>query len=202
MLRVILLILATSLAGCAYFYPKAPPTVAATAGVKPTEYIISAGDTLDVFVWHNSDLSISAPVRPDGRISVPLLGDVLAAGLTPTQLGDSIEADLSRFVQKPVVTIIVRTTGGVSNNNVRVIGEAVQPRVVPYYVGITLMDVVANVGGLTTFADGNRAYLIRSVDGKPKKFRLRIGSLIRGGDMTANVQLAPNDTIVIPQRWY
>lgn len=142
------------------------------------------------------------PVRPDGRISVPLLQDVQAEGRTPKQLGSMIATNLKEFVQEPEVTVIVQASAGRSERSIRIIGEAIAPKIIPYYVGITLIDAMTDAGGLTDFADGDRAFLVRAVDGKRKKFHLRVGSLIKGGNLAANIELAPGDAIVIPQRWY
>jgi len=198
---IALLLLVGSLSGCAYFYAKPPMTVVAQSS-QPLEYVIGAGDQLQVFVWRNQDLTVTVPVRPDGRISVPLLGDVMAAGRTAEQLRAAVEKDLSQYIQQPRVTVIVLSAAGQSQTSIRIVGEALQPKVLPYYTGMTLMDAMAAAGGLTDFADGNRAYLIRTVNGKRSRYHLRIASLLRGGNMDANIELAPSDTIVIPQRWY
>ena len=190
------------LGGCAYFYARPPSRVEAVGQIDQTDYVIAAGDTLTVFVWRNPELSLPVPVRPDGRISVPLIQDVQAAGRTPGQLCEVIAAKLGKYIQEPQVTVIVQAAGGQDQTSIKVIGEAITPRVVPYHVGLTLIEVMANVGGLTDFADGNRSYLIRYVNGKPKRFRLRIASLLRSGDMRANIELAPGDVISIPERWY
>jgi polysaccharide export outer membrane protein len=191
-----------SLSGCANFYAMPPSRTEATGAIEKIEYVIGAGDTVQIFVWRNPELSVAVPVRPDGRISVPLIQDVQAAGRTPGQLSEVIAARLGKFVQEPQVTVILQTAAGQDQTSIKVIGEAIQPRVVPYHVGITLIEVMATAGGLTDFADGNRAYLVRYVDGKPKRYRLRIASLLRSGDMRANIELAPGDVVSIPERWY
>jgi polysaccharide export outer membrane protein len=183
-------------------YAKPPSRVEATGATEKVDYVIAAGDGIQIFVWRNPELSITVPVRPDGNISVPLIQDVQAAGRTPSQLSEVIAAKLGKFVQEPQVTIIVQAATGQSETSIKVIGEAIQPRVLPYHVGITLIEVMAAVGGLTDFADGNRAYLIRYVGGQPKRYRLRIASLLRSGDMRSNIELAPGDIISIPERWY
>lgn len=189
--------------GCAYFRPKAPVEPAESTLGSPAAYRIGSGDVLQVFVWRNPELTTSVPVRPDGGISIPLLQDVIAAGKTPTELAADIKVALSKYVQEPVVTVIVQTVAGSSESNVRVVGQAVSPQAIPYRVGLTLLDVMTQVGGLTEFADGNRAVLVRKgADGKYKQYRLRINSLMKYGNMRANVELAPGDVIRIPERWF
>ncbi|MFZ1991445.1 MAG: XrtA/PEP-CTERM system exopolysaccharide export protein, partial [Alphaproteobacteria bacterium] len=191
---LVFLLLAGSLSGCAYFYAKPPAVVEESASASPIQYQIGSGDQLQVFVWRNPDLTVTVPVRPDGRISVPLLGDVQASGKTATQLAADISKALGQYVREPQVTVIVQSTVGRTESNIRILGEALQPKVVPFFAGMTLLDAIADAGGLTEFADGNRAYLIRTVNGHRKKFHLRIASLVKSGDMGANIQLAPNDT--------
>ena len=194
------MLLAWSLASCSYFYAK-PPAVTADAQVS-APYLIGPGDQIQISVWKNADLSVSAPVRPDGMISIPLLHDVRASGRTAEQLGAVIAEGLSKFVHDPQVTVIVSNPSPRSQTSVKIVGEAAQPRVIAYFEGMTLLDAMADAGGLTDFADGNRAFLVRSINGKRQKFHLRISSLIKRGDLSANIQLAPGDTIVIPERLY
>lgn len=205
MQRLLLVLLAAvSLSGCAYFFPR-PPAKLDTGDpqlAKRADYQIGPGDQVQVFVWRNPELTVLVPVRSDGKISVPLLQDVQAAGRTPKELSISIADKLSEYIQEPQVTVIVETSAGRSETNIRIIGEAMQPKVLPYHMGITLIDVMAEAGGLTEFADGNRAYLAREVNGKPKRYHLRIASLLKSGNMKANIELAPGDVIVIPERWY
>lgn len=201
MSRIFLAMLLTwSLAACSYFYAR-PPAVVADPQVS-TPYVIGPGDQIQVSVWKNTDLSIAAPVRPDGMISIPLLHDVRASGRTSEQLSAVIADGLSKFVHDPQVTVIVTVPSPRSQTSVKIVGEAAQPRVVAYFTGMTLLDAVAEAGGLTEYADGNRAFLVRNVNGKQQKFHLRIGSLVKRGDLSANIQLAPGDTIVIPERLY
>lgn len=203
MWRLIVLVpLLGVLSGCAYFYSRPPARVEASGLTDKIDYVIGTGDSVQVFVWRNPDLSIIVGVRPDGKISVPLIQDVQAAGRTPGQLSEVIAAKLGKYVQEPQVTVIVQSAVGQNETAVKVIGEAVQPRVIPYHVGMTLIEVMASVGGLTDFADGNRAFLIRYVNGQPKRYHLRIAALLRSGDMRTNIELAPGDIISIPQRWY
>jgi polysaccharide export outer membrane protein len=203
MWRLLLLFpLIGALGGCAYFYAKPPSGVDATGQGEKTDYVIGPGDGLQIFVWRNPELSIIIPVRPDGKIAVPLIQDVQASGRTPGQLSEVIAAKLGKYIQEPQVTIILQTAVGQDQTAIKVIGEALAPRVIPYHVGITLIEVMAVVGGLTEFSDGNRAYLVRFVNGQPKRYRLRIKTLLKSGDMRANIELAPGDVISIPERWY
>jgi polysaccharide biosynthesis/export protein len=207
MLRIfaIVAMAAFGLSGCAFWLDKAPvgpkaPEVYSSA----PEYVIGPGDSVQVFVWRSAELSVLVPVRPDGRFSMPLLQDVQAAGKTPSQVAADIEAGLKGFVREPVVTVIVQTvapTGG-GQGRVSVVGEAVQPRSVNYRAGLTLLDVMIEVGGLTQFANGNDARLVRMSGGRTKEFRVRVADLMKDGDTTANVELAPGDVIRIPERWF
>ncbi len=174
----------------------------AVADVEPGSvplYVIGPGDDLDIFVWRNPELSISVPVRPDGRISVPLLEDLVAAGKTATELSREIEQNLGQFVQNPLVTVIVTGFVGNYTEQVRIVGEATNPQSLPYRSRMTLLDAMIAVGGLTGFAAGNRATLVRTVGGEQKQYRLRLADLIKDGDITANADLLPGDVIIIPE---
>lgn len=195
---------AFGLSGCAFWLDKAPvgPKAPDIYSGAP-EYVIAPGDSLQVFVWRSAELSVTVPVRPDGRFSMPLLQDVQAAGKTPSQVADEVKRGLTDFVQDPQVTVIVQTVQAASGTGkVSVIGEAAQPRSVAFRAGLTLMDVMIEVGGLTQFANGNDARLVRVINGRPKEFRLRVADLMKSGDMTANIELAPGDVIRIPERWF
>lgn len=196
-----MLLLASSLGGCAYFYAR-PPVTVASSGAAQSDYMIGPGDALEVFVWQNPEVTTTQTVRPDGKISVPLLQDVEVVGHTPAELSSNISQALSHYIHDPHVTVILQSTAGRSETNIRVIGEAQTPRVIPYYANITLLDVMAEAGGLTQYADGNRAFLVRTDGAKHKRYHLRIGSLLNSGDLRANIQLEPGDTIIIPERWY
>ncbi|GIX21537.1 MAG: sugar ABC transporter substrate-binding protein [Gammaproteobacteria bacterium] len=174
-----------------------PPSVEAAS---PTEaaYRIGAGDTLQVFVWRNPEFSVTVPVRPDGRISIPLAEDIVAADKTPAELGREIETRLSAYIKNPVVTVIVVEFVGRPASQVRVIGEAARPQAVPYREGMTLLDVLIAVGGLTEFAAGNRATLVRQADGA-RQYRVRLDDLLNDGRIEANVELAPGDILIIPR---
>jgi polysaccharide export outer membrane protein len=194
---------AFGLSGCAFWLEKAPvgpraPEVYSGA----SDYQIGPGDSLQVFVWRSAELSVTVPVRPDGRFSMPLLQEVAAAGKTPAQVADEVKRGLSAYVRDPIVTVIVLTAQGAGQGKVSVIGEASAPKSVPYRAGLTLLDVMIEVGGLTEFANGNDARLVRVSNGKPKEFGCRGADLIMAGDTTANIELVPGDVIRIPERWF
>ena len=181
-------------------YEELPPAVLGedTVAQTPT-YRIGPGDTLSIFIWRNPDLSAEVPVRPDGRISVPLLEDVVASGKTPTELAREIEKSLARFIQNPLATVIVTNFVGPYTEQVRVVGAATAPRAIAFRANMTLLDAMIEVGGLNEFAGGNRSTLVRMVAGEQKQYRVRIGDLIRDGDISANVNLLPGDVIIIPE---
>ncbi len=165
-------------------------------------YVVGPGDTLQVFVWGNTELSTTVPVRPDGRITTPLVEDLDASGKTPTEIAREMEQRLARYVKHPVVTVTVTQFIGRSTEQIRVVGQATAPRTIPYSADLTLLDVVIAVGGLTEFAAGNRASIIRRSDGKQVKFPVRLNDLIKNGDITANVDMLPGDILIIPEAWF
>jgi polysaccharide export outer membrane protein len=173
----------------------APPPSSETS----SDYQIGPGDTLNVFVWREPDLSVNIPVRPDGMISTPLVEDIVAVGKTPTQLARDIEHVLSEYIRSPQVTIIVEQFVGTFNAQVRVLGQALNPGAVPYRDGMTLLDVITEAGGLTEFAAGNRSKLVRNADGKNNETRIRLDDLLNKGDLEENVRVQPGDVIVIPE---
>lgn len=166
------------------------------------DYVIGPGDELNIFVWRNPELSQTVAVRPDGKISVPLVEDLVASGKTATQVAREIESTLSTYVKEPLVTVIVANFQGVYNTQVRVVGEATQPQALPYRDNMTLLDVMIAVGGLTDFADGNRARLVRTAGADQQQAILRLEDLIKDGDISANVPIAPGDVIIIPEAWF
>ncbi len=166
------------------------------------DYLIGPGDRLEIFVWRNPELTRSVPVRPDGKISVPLVEDLPAADKTATELAREIEHALSKFVRDPLVTVIVSNFQGVYQTQVRVVGQATDPQALPYRDNMTLLDVMIAVGGLTEFAAGNRSKLVRTVDGETVQATVRLEDLIRDGDISANVPVAPGDVIIIPEAWF
>lgn len=177
--------------------PLAPPVEVSL--VTQQDYRIAPGDNLTIFVWQDRDLSLNVRVRPDGRISMPLLNDVTAAGLTPSELGRQLTEGLKAYVQEPVVTVIVADYVGPLDQQVRIIGEAAKPQSLPYRPDMTLLDALIAVGGLTEFADGNRAVLVRSVDGKPTRYSVRLADLLQQGDISANAKLLPGDVLIVPE---
>ncbi|HWY63686.1 MAG TPA: XrtA/PEP-CTERM system exopolysaccharide export protein [Rhizomicrobium sp.] len=188
-------IVLVSLCGFAVAQPAAPPS-------DTSKYIIGPGDTLQISVWHNPELSTTAPVRPDGRISTPLVTDVVAAGRTSEELGHDIEARLKKYVSDPLVTVIVSSFIGPYNQQVRIVGEATTPKALPYLAHMTVLDAMISVGGLTPYASGNRAKLVRRVNGKEVETTLRISDLLKSGDLSANAELQPGDIIIIPQSFF
>jgi polysaccharide export outer membrane protein len=178
-------------------YPPAP-TSAATPDYK---YLIGPLDTINIVVWRNPELSMSVPVRPDGRISTPLVEDVPALGRNPAQLARDLEKALSKFIRDPVVTVIVNNFNGPTSEQIRIIGEAARPQAVAYRQNMTVLDVMVAVGGLTDFADGNKAVLVRGSE-NGKQYSVRLGDLVRRGDISANVDMRPGDVLIIPQSWF
>jgi polysaccharide export outer membrane protein len=192
-------------AGCSLLASKPPPAVAPAASDKVAEdYVIGSGDQLSIFVYRNPDLSeAGVAVRPDGRISTPLIEDIIAAGKTPTQLAREIEEKLSKYIQDPNVTVIVRSFIGPSDRQVRVIGEATDPLAITYRDHMTLLDVMIATKGLTKFAAGNRAVIVRlEPEGKQQTIKVRLSDLIKDGDITQNIEMKPGDTLIIPQSWF
>ncbi len=175
---------------------------AAQSATEVSTYVIGPGDQLQISVWKNPELSTAVPVRPDGRISTPLVTDVVAAGRTPEQLGHDIEGRLKKFVSDPIVTVIVSSFVGPYSQQVRIVGEASQPKALPYLAHMTVLDAMIASGGLTPYASGNRAKLIRKVNGKDVSTTLRLSDLLKEGDLSANAELQPGDTIIIPQSFF
>ena len=180
------------------------PTLPPATQQKPalTDYFIGSGDMLNIYVWGNPKVSTTVPVRPDGKISTPLVNDVVASGKTPTQLARDLERMLAKYIQNPTVSVIVQQFVGPYQQQVRIVGEAVKPQAIPYRNGMTLLDLVISVGGLSEFAAGNSATLIRTIDGEQKRFRVRLDDLTQGGDITANVNIMPGDILVVPESWF
>jgi len=172
----------------------------AAATAPPTErYIIGPGDSLDIFVRDNATLSTTVPVRPDGRISIPLVQSIVAAGKTPDELAADLEKELGRYIREPLVTVIVKSFVGAYSQQVRVVGQAATPKAVPYRSGMTVLDVMIEVGGLTKFAAGNNAKIIRRLsDGKEQTIPVRLGDLMNG-TIKYNVVMQPGDILIIPQ---
>ncbi len=193
-------LLGLTVAGCGGL-PDAPAEAPASVPGS-TKYIIGPHDSLQIFVWRNPELSTTVPVRPDGLISVPLIEDLQAAGKTPTELARDVEKVLAKYVQSPIVTIIVTGFVGPFSQQVRVVGEASQPQAIPYRENMTILDLMIAVGGLTEFAAGNRAVIVRTSDGKQDSLRVRLDDLLKDGDVTANVAIIPGDVLIVPQSWF
>ena len=166
-------------------------------------YVIGVGDQIQVFVWKNPDLSVTVPVRPDGKITTPLVQDTPAQGRTPVQLAAELTVSLSRFIKDPNVSVVVRSVAAPENvAAIRIIGSAIVPKTVPYRNGLTALDVIIELGGLPVYANGNGAELIRNEDGKMKSTPLHLNDLMKGGNINANVILKPGDIIKIPERMF
>jgi polysaccharide export outer membrane protein len=170
--------------------------------VTNADYLIGPGDTVNIMVWRNPEVSMAVPVRPDGKITTPLVEDLPAAGKTSTELARDIEKALAKFIQQPVVTVIVTNFIGNFSEQIRVVGQATKPQALPYRRDMTLMDVMIAVGGVTEFAAGNRASLIRTVDGKQQKYNVHLDALIKDGDISANMPMRPGDVLVIPESFF
>lgn len=191
-----LAIFAVAACGTTGSYPPAPLKAPGAA----YRYIIGPLDLLAITVWRNPELSTTVTVRPDGRISAPLVSDVMAQGLTPDQLSRELESALSKFIREPSVSVAVSGFQGPYSEQIRVVGEAAKPQSVPYRQNMTVLDVIIQVGGLTEFADGNKTVLVRGSE-LGKQYSVRLRDLIRRGDVTANVEVRPGDVIIIPQGW-
>lgn len=184
-------------AGCNTVPPVSPLAAAAPQSVE--RYIIGPGDSLEIFVRDNPTLTTTVPVRPDGRVSIPLVQSIEAAGKTPDELAGDLEKELSRYIRTPLVTVIVKNFVGAYSQQVRVVGQATTPKAVPYRSGMTVLDVMIDVGGLTKFASGNRAKIIRRLpDNKEQTIPVRLGELMDGA-IQYNVVMRPGDILIIPQ---
>lgn len=197
--RVLVLACAAMLtAGCGSS-PSIPEAEGNTAPVADSEYRIGAGDELSVYVWNRPELSVDVPVRPDGLISIPLVEDMKAAGKTPTQLARDIETVLAEFVRSPKVNVIVRSFVGTFTDQIRVLGQAANPQALSYRNGMSLLDVMIAVGGLTEFAAGNRAKIVRRIDGKQTEIPVKLDDLMNDGDIRVNIAVFPGDVLIIPE---
>lgn len=195
----ILLLVSLLLGGCSALvsHPPAPQTVQE----QEHRYKIGPLDTLNIQVWRNPELSATVTVRPDGRISSPLVEDLLAAGKSPAELSREIEKALSRVIRDPAVTVIVGGFQGTFGEQIRIVGEAARPQAVPYRQNMTVLDVMIQAGGMTDFADGNAAVLVRGSEGG-KQYSIRLKDLLKRGDISANVAVRPGDIIIVPQSWF
>jgi polysaccharide export outer membrane protein len=200
------IIISVWLVGCARNdYPLLPASnYYGSTTVDPDDYryVIGPGDSLQIFVWRNPEVSQGVTVRPDGMITTPLVEDLPASGKTPTQLARDIEKALETYIRQPIVTVLVGGGTGPYNEQIRVVGEASKPQALPYKERMTLLDLMIVVGGTTQFADGNNASIVRMVNGQLKPFRVRIDDLLKDGDITANVDMLPGDILIIPESWF
>ena len=174
-------------------------------GASPSSplYLIGPGDTLNVFVWGDQELTTDVVVRPDGLITTPLVEDLQASGKTPTQLARNLESRLSKFVKNPKVTVSVRTVlWDATRSRFVLLDWPHNPNPSPFREGMTLLDVIIEVGGLTEFASGNSATIVRKINGKTSQYRVRLDDLIRDGDISANVKMMPGDVLIIPETWF
>ena len=197
-----LLVSSLALAGCSSkgTHPELPTS---TGNAQySTKYRIAAGDSVQIFVWRNPDVSTTVTVRPDGFLTAPLLEDFPAAEKTPTDLARDLEKELSTYLRDPLVTVMVNGFVGAYEDQIRIVGEAASPQAILYRDSMTLLDVMIRVGGLTNFADGNNTTIIRVEDGEQKQYKVRIEDLIRDGDITANVDMKPGDIMIIPEDWF
>jgi polysaccharide export outer membrane protein len=181
----------------------AADATANSAQANNTQYVIGAGDQLGISVYHAPELSVPGlPVRPDGRISMPLIPDIVAAGKTPTQLGKELEERLKEYIKDPIVTVMVTGFIGPFSRQVRVIGEATEPAAIPYRDHMTVLDLMIAVKGLTKYAAGNSAIIVRGTGEKRETIHVRLSDLIKNGDIDQNIELLPGDTLIIPQSWF
>jgi len=181
-------------------YPEVPESARA---VEPDyQYVIGAGDTMEIFVWGNEELTTGGVVRPDGKLTTRLVEDLQASGKTSTQLAREIEKAYSEYVRQPVVSVIVNGFVGVPDQRVRVVGEATNPTGVPYSQHMTLLDLMIAVGGMTEYADGNSSVLVRVENGRQVSYGLRLDDLVKDGDISANLALQPGDIVIISESWF
>lgn len=193
------LAVAVGLTACASTSDLPPaPSVASTTAF---QYLVGPGDTLNISVWRNPELSLTVPVRPDGKVSAPLVEELVVQGKTTSQIARELEQILGKFVRDPVVTVIVTDFVGPYSEQIRVLGEAARPQSLPFMQEMTVMDVMIAVGGLTEFANGNRAVIVRAAEGN-KRYSVRLDDLLRRGDISANVEMLPGDILIIPQGWF
>jgi len=188
------------LAACGSFGGTMPAAPAA-AGAGDYSYIIGAGDSLNIIVWRNPELSMSVPVRPDGKLSAPLVDELVVQGKTSVEVARDVEKRLATYVRDPVVTVIVTGFVGPYSEQIRVVGEAAKPQFLPFKQKMTILDVMIAVGGLTDFADGNGATILRTAEGN-KQYTVRLKDLIKRGDVSANVEMRPGDILIIPQSFF
>ncbi|MEM1142046.1 MAG: XrtA/PEP-CTERM system exopolysaccharide export protein [Pseudomonadota bacterium] len=180
-----------------------PPVPAGERFVAPDySYVIGPGDTMEIFVWNNEELTTEAIVRPDGKFTTRLVEDLRASGKTPTQLARDIEKAYAEYVRQPVVSVIVNGFVGVPEQQIRVVGEAMEPSSVPYRQDMSLLDLMIEVGGMTEFAAGNKSVLVRRYGGEQRSYGLRLDDLLKDGDISADMALMPGDIVIISESWF
>ena len=200
-LKTLLLCFAfTGIAGCAS--NSVPFTEEAEQVADSYEYVIGPGDNLSIFVWGYPDLSVTLPVRPDGKITTRLAEDIAASGKTPTELAREIEGVYDEFVKQPTVTVSVSSFVGSPDQHIKVVGGGAKPKIVQYKNGMTLLDLMVEVGGLDKFASGNKSKLVRKAKGNDVSYKVRLHDLLKKGDISANVKLVPGDILIIPESWF
>ena len=187
-----------ALGACASIGGGSLPPAPASVASDDYSYIIGAGDSLSIQVWRNPELSMAVPVRPDGKIAAPLVDEIVVQGKTSVQVAREVEKALGKYVRDPVVTVIVTSFIGPYSEQIRVVGEAAKPQFLPYKQKMTVLDVMIAVGGLTDFAAGNSATILRTAEGN-KQYSVRLKDLIKRGDVSANVEMRPGDILIIPQ---
>jgi polysaccharide export outer membrane protein len=194
-------LLVVAAAGCST--PKFSSLPEATYELRSaSKYKIGPGDSIQIFVWRYPEVSTTVPVRPDGFVTAPLLEDIPASGKTPTELARDLEEALGVYLRDPLVTVIVQGFEGVFPEQIRVLGEATNPKALRYIDGMTLLDLMIQVGGTTEFAAGNRAVLMRFEEGEKKRYTVRLDDLVKDADMSANVDMRPGDILIIPESWF
>jgi polysaccharide biosynthesis/export protein len=198
---------ATALSGCAGggSRPELPPAAFVANREGPgEEYVIGPLDQLQIFVWRNQELSADVQVRPDGRITIPLVSDMPAVGKTPAMLADDLKYALGEYIKDPIVSVIVKNFSGTYSQQIRVVGATEKPASIPYRANMTVLDAMISVGGLSEFASGNRARLVRydKQTGRQREYKIRLGDLLKNGDVSANVRLEPGDVIIIPESMF
>ena len=203
-LSIVGLVLTTFvMSGCSVnTLPEATNRASLTTNVNDYQYLIGPGDNLTIFVWRNPEISGSFIVRPDGKVTTSLVEDIEVSGRTPTMLARQLEEQLSTYINNPRVTVSVSRFQGPFSEQVRVIGEATNPSAINYTENMTLLDLMIAVGGLTEFASGNNAKLVRVIDGKQSTFEINIEALIKDGDIKENIDMLPGDIIIIPEAWF
>jgi polysaccharide export outer membrane protein len=194
-------VITVCVSACTFFAQQFPAAPSVTTPAVDYNYVIGPGDSLNIIVWRNPELSMTVPVRPDGKLTTPLIDEMSVQGKTSVEVAREVEKLLSKFVRDPVVTVIVTGFVGPYSEQIRVVGEATKPQVLPYKNKMTVLDVMIAVGGLTDFADGNNATILRTSEGD-KRYTVRLKDLIKRGDVSLNVEMRPGDILIIPQGWF